>query len=195
MSEKEVQQGVLKQLKTLILPIQINKVGQGYHNQNQRTTYLIVKTKYKDKETTFVIEVKTIGEPRYIQQAITQVKVLSKEIPNSYPVVASSCISETSQKICKNSNVGYIDLLGNVYIDLPHIHLEKESKKSQYETKDTYKPSKESKKSQYETKELLFDKLMKKYEEEEEEEMNEPYKKQKETYIKPKATFLDKLFE
>ncbi len=130
MSEKEVQQRVQKQLKTLLSPIQINKVKQGYHNQNQRTTYLIVKTNYKDKETTFVIEVKSIGEPRYIEQAITQVNVLSKEIQNSYPVVASSCISETSQKICKNSNVGYIDLLGNIYIDLPHIHIEKESKKT-----------------------------------------------------------------
>lgn len=51
-------------------------------------------------------------------------------MPNSYPVIPSSFISETSQEICKNSNVCYSGLLGNIYIDLPHIHIEKESKKT-----------------------------------------------------------------
>lgn len=130
MSENEIIQKLQVQLKTLLYPIQIKKVKHEYSSQNQRTNDLVVQTKYKNKEKIFVITVKSIGEPRYINQAITKIKLLSKEIPNSYPIVASSFISETSQEICKNSNVGYIDLLGNIYIDLPHIHIEKESKKT-----------------------------------------------------------------
>ncbi len=130
MSEKEIQQKLRKQIKSLLYPIQIKSVKQEYHIQNQRTVDIAVKTRYKNKDTIFVIEVKSIGEPRHIEQAITQVKLLSKEIPNSYPVVASSFISETSREICKKLNVGYIDLLGNIYVDLPYIHIEKESKKT-----------------------------------------------------------------
>ncbi len=129
-SEKEIQQRLRKQIKSLLSPIQIKSVKQEYPIQNQRIADLVVKTRYKNKDTVFVIEVKSIGEPRHIEQAITQVKLLSKEIPNSYPLVASSFISETSREICKKLNVGYIDLFGNIYIDLPKIHIEKESKKT-----------------------------------------------------------------
>ncbi len=130
MSENEIAKRVKIQLKTLLSPIQIKKVKQDYRVQNQGMADIIAKTTYKNKETTLIIKVKSIGEPRYIDQAITQVKQYSKEIPNSYPVVASSFISEKSQEICKNAHVGYLDLLGNIYIDLPNIHIEKESKKT-----------------------------------------------------------------
>lgn len=130
LSENEIKQRLQKQIKSLLSPIQIKSVKQEYHIQNQRTADLVVKTRYKNQDTIFVITVKSIGEPRHIEQAVTQAKILSKEIPNSYPVVASSFISETSREICKKLNVGYIDLLGNIYIDIPQIHIDKESKKT-----------------------------------------------------------------
>ncbi|HMA82942.1 MAG TPA: type IV toxin-antitoxin system AbiEi family antitoxin [Candidatus Thermoplasmatota archaeon] len=129
-SESEIQQRLRKQIKSLLSPIEIKSVKQQYHIQNQRIADLVVKTRYNNKDTLFVIKVKSIGEPRHIEQAITQVKLISKVIPNSYPVVASSFISETSREICKKLNVGYVDLFGNIYIDLPQIHIEKETKKT-----------------------------------------------------------------
>jgi len=129
-SESEIQKRLRKQIKSLLSPIEIKSVKQQYHIQNQRIADLVVKTRYNNKDTLFVIKVKSIGEPRHIEQAITQVKLISKVIPNSYPVVASSFISETSREICKKLNVGYVDLFGNIYIDLPQIHIEKETKKT-----------------------------------------------------------------
>jgi hypothetical protein len=130
LSEKEVRQRLEQKIKFLLSPLEIRSVKQEYPIQNQKNVDIVVKTKYKKKETTFVIEVKSIGEPRYIEQAITQAKLLSKTIRNSYPVVASSYLSETSREICKKLDVGYIDLFGNIYIDLPQIHIEKESNKT-----------------------------------------------------------------
>jgi hypothetical protein len=130
LSEKEVRQRLEQKIKFLLSPLEIRSLKQEYPIQNQKNVDIVVKTKYKKKETTFVIEVKSIGEPRYIEQAITQVKLLSKTIRNSYPVVASSYLSETSREICKKLDVGYIDLFGNIYIDLPQIHIEKESNKT-----------------------------------------------------------------
>jgi len=129
-SESEIQKRLRKQIRSLLSPIEIKSVKQQYHIQNQRIADLVVKTRYNNKDTLFVIKVKSIGEPRHIEQAITQVKLISKVIPNSYPVVASSFISETSREICKKLNVGYVDLFGNIYIDLPQIHIEKETKKT-----------------------------------------------------------------
>jgi len=129
-SESEIQKRLRKQIRSLLSPIEIKSVKQQYHIQNQRIADLVVKTRYNNKDTLFVIKVKSIGEPRHIEQAITQVKLISKVIPNSYPVVASSFISETSREICKKLNVGYVDLFGNIYIDLPRIHIEKETKKT-----------------------------------------------------------------
>lgn len=130
LSEKEVQQRLLQKIKLLLSPLEIKSVKQEYPIKNQKNVDIVVKTIYKKKETTFLIEVKSIGEPRHIEQAITQVKLLLKTIPNSYPVVASSFLSETSREICKKLDVGYIDLFGNIYIDLPQIHIEKESNKT-----------------------------------------------------------------
>ncbi len=129
-SENEIQQRLQQQLKSLLSPLQIKSVKLDPRIENEKIADIIAKTKYKKKVTIFVIEVKSLGEPRHIKQAITQVKLVSKTIPNSYPVVASSFLSETSREICKKSDVGYIDLLGNIYIDLPQIHIEKESKKT-----------------------------------------------------------------
>jgi hypothetical protein len=71
-----------------------------------------------------------MGEPRIIEQAISQLKLLTNNMENSYPIVASSFLSEKSREICKQLNVGYIDLLGNIYINLPYLHIDKQSKET-----------------------------------------------------------------
>lgn len=58
---------------------------------------------------------------------------------NVYPIIASYYLSEKSKEIIKNSDVGFIDLLGNVYIDLPNIHIEKEGKESKIKEKKKQK--------------------------------------------------------
>ena len=44
--------------------------------------------------------------------------------------MASSFLSEKSREICRQLNVGYIDLFGNIYIDLPYLHIDKQSKET-----------------------------------------------------------------
>ena len=124
-----------KKLKLLLEPLEIVKIIPGQEIQKKFRPDIIVKTKYKNKEKNLVIEIKSMGEPRIIEQAISQLKLLTNNIENSYPIVASSFLSEKSREICKQLNVGYIDLLGNIYLDLPYLHIDKESK----ETKPTEK--------------------------------------------------------
>jgi len=126
----EIQQRLQKKLKLLLEPLEIVKITQGQEVQKKFKADVLVKTRYKNKEKDLVIEIKSIGEPRHIEQAITQLKLYTNNIDNSYPIVASSFLSEKSREICKQLNVGYIDLLGNIYLDLPYFHIDKQSKET-----------------------------------------------------------------
>lgn len=63
-----------------------------------------------------IIEVKSKGEPRFAKMAIQQLKEYNNIFPNGYPVFAAPYISKSSREICKQEGVGYIDLVGNVYL-------------------------------------------------------------------------------
>ncbi len=130
LNEIEIHQRLQKKLKFLLEPLEIVKITQEQDVQKKFKADVVVKTKYKNKEKNLVIEIKSMGEPRIIEQAISQLKLLTNNIDNSYPIVASSFLSEKSREICKQLNVGYIDLLGNIYIDLPYLHIDKQSKET-----------------------------------------------------------------
>lgn len=91
---------------------------------------LVLKIQIDDVIKNLVCEVKTSGEPRYIFQAVSQVRLYSSLIENSYPVVAVPHIGEKSKEICKSFDVGYIDFDGNVYLKFDHVLIEKEGKKN-----------------------------------------------------------------
>ena len=128
LNETEVQNRLLLNLSSLLTPLEIIEIKQQPTLKNGITPDLLINARYKNKETLLLVEIKSLGEPRYIERAISQVKRYSNNIPNSYPMVAASCISKKSKEICKELSIGYIDLAGNILIDLPSIHIEKESK-------------------------------------------------------------------
>jgi hypothetical protein len=105
---------------------------------------LVLKIRIDDVIKNLVCEVKTSGEPRYIFQAVSQVRLYSSLIENSYPVVAVPHIGEKSKEICKSFDVGYIDFDGNVYLKFDHVLIEKEGKKSltraKRQVKDLFAP-------------------------------------------------------
>lgn len=130
LSETEIQNQLIPKIKSLIEPLELIDIKKQQKIKNEFILDLVVKTKYKKKEKKLIIEIKSLGEPRHIERAIAQVKFYSKKIPNSYPIVASYYISEKSRQICKELEVGYIDLFGNIFIELPYILIDKESKKT-----------------------------------------------------------------
>lgn len=77
---------------------------------------LIVDVRLGRQSKRLVVEVKTLGEPRLAAQAIAQLRESVKLVSNSYPVFASGFVGETARELCKSEGVGYMDLLGNVYL-------------------------------------------------------------------------------
>ena len=123
----------------MLSPLRIVKIKQKPKLKNGLSPDIVIITRYKNKEKLLIVEIKSVGEPRFIEQAISQLKLYTDGVDNSYPIVASSYLSEKSRDVCKKLNVGYIDLAGNIFIDLPYIHIEKESEKAKIAEKKRQK--------------------------------------------------------
>jgi len=138
-NETEIIKAISPQIESLLSPLRIVKIKQKPKLKNGTSPDLVVITRYKNKEKLLIVKIKSVGEPRYIEQAISQLKLYTGGIADSYPIVASSYLSEKSREICRKLNVGYIDLTGNIFIDLPYIHIEKESEKAKIAEKKRQK--------------------------------------------------------
>lgn len=69
------------------------------------------------------------GEPRLIRESCARLLALITKSPgreNLYPVVAAKYISKRSAEICKEMNVGYLDLSGNCRFAFDSIFIERE---------------------------------------------------------------------
>jgi hypothetical protein len=60
------------------------------------------------------LEVKSSGEPRFIQQLLGMVSAIGKR--SGYPVLVAPFVSDRGRKLCIESGVGYVDLSGNAYL-------------------------------------------------------------------------------
>jgi predicted transcriptional regulator len=72
-------------------------------------------------------EIKSRGEPLYLYQAIGHLRQMQKIKKGCYPVIIVPFISEQGRKTCKEEGIGYIDLVGNVFLKFNSVYIEKTS--------------------------------------------------------------------
>lgn len=107
----------------------------------------IIKAKKGRKEYVFVVEVKTIGEPRNIASAAGQLQMYRMNMPG-YPVFVAPFISSRGREMCKDLGLGFVDLAGNAYLKFDGILIdiwgkgtrkkEKRNQKKIFTTKSTW---------------------------------------------------------
>lgn len=88
---------------------------------------LVLKPKGAQTSRYIVCEVRSVGEPRYIAQAITTLSLATRENPDVYPIIAAPYISPEGQRLCRESGIGYIDLVGNAFLRFDGILIERVS--------------------------------------------------------------------
>jgi hypothetical protein len=79
-----------------------------------------------------LIEVKTSGEPRYARAAVNQLLIYLQESPDAYGIFCAPYISEKSADICRQANVGYVDLAGNCRIAFDNVFILKEGRPNRF---------------------------------------------------------------
>jgi hypothetical protein len=74
-----------------------------------------------------LVESKSVGEPRYLAQAITGLALATRRSPRSYGVIVAPYIGPEGQRLCKDSGVGYLDLTGNAFLSFDHVLIDRKS--------------------------------------------------------------------
>src|SRR5215813_4580396 len=88
----------------------------------------LVKFRMGDSEHQLALEVSPLGQPREIREAINRLVAVRRQVPDAYPVAASTYISGQSAALLKRNSVGYLDLSGNCYLSFGNVLIEKEGK-------------------------------------------------------------------
>lgn len=74
-----------------------------------------------------LVAIKSVGEPRYVGQAITSLRLGQKASPRAYGVVAAPYMGPESRRLCREAGVGYVDLVGNAFLKFDGIYVERQS--------------------------------------------------------------------
>lgn len=71
-----------------------------------------------------LVEVKSIGEPRQVRYAIQQLSEYLRQVGGDYGIVATNYITEDTARLCKENGIGYIDLVGNCFLNFDKVYIE-----------------------------------------------------------------------
>jgi hypothetical protein len=93
-----------------------------------QTADLLVKFKMGEVQHKLALEITSLGQPREIREAISRLTEFRREVPDAYPMAASSYISPQSAALLKRNGLGYLDLSGNCYLSFQNVLIEKEGK-------------------------------------------------------------------
>ena len=117
--KKEIIKTVEKKLKEILreIPaISLIKVATNVKISSSFLADIKLEISINNKRKIIIVEIKGVGEPRYIRSAVQQLSsYLTKNI-DAYGVIAAPYISEKTSEICKEANIGYIDLSGNCFL-------------------------------------------------------------------------------
>ncbi len=95
---------------------------------------LVIEIEIRDKRKILVIEFKSIGQPRYMREAVAQVKAHASAIPKGYPVIVAPFILDQSAKIMQSEGVGFFDLAGNCLLDFDGVFIRSQGKPNPHPT-------------------------------------------------------------
>ncbi len=129
MKELEVIDKIRNRLANLLKDIpflQLEQVPTGGPSINFRPD-LVFETTTGTGRRKIIVEVKSIGEPRYVRYAIQQLKEYQTQFEDAYGVVAAPYISNDAGSICRENNVGYIDLAGNCFLRFDQVNIERQN--------------------------------------------------------------------
>jgi len=87
-----------------------------------------VQLTHAGRQTSFLVELKKSGEPQYARNAINQIHGYrrSLNLPKAEGIFVAPYISEAAAKLCRDEEIGYLDLAGNCHIAFwsVYIHVE-----------------------------------------------------------------------
>lgn len=115
-NERETLDRLVSELPRLLEGLEIVKTEVLPRARGGVQSDLLIDVRLGRQSKKLVVEVKTLGEPRFAAQAIAQLSQSVQSASNGYPVFAARYVGETTRQLCRAAGVGYFDLLGNIYL-------------------------------------------------------------------------------
>jgi hypothetical protein len=128
MNERDLEvkfKNIIYQLFNEVSSVETVQVEPSIGNQNQHRPDMLVKVKTGKREYRIVVEIKSIGQPRFIRLAAQQLKeYLASSNDVSYGILASPFISEEGRQLCRKYGIGCIDLAGNARLEFNGLYID-----------------------------------------------------------------------
>lgn len=133
-SERDILEKISYELPKLIPQLRFEDLRTGLSGAKEKFDFTAKITTETGVEKVICGEIKALAEPRYIREAILRVKeaIQRSAIRDAYPVICSVFLSERVRQICKEYQVGYVDLAGNYYFRFNNFYLEKVIEKNPF---------------------------------------------------------------
>jgi hypothetical protein len=109
-------------------------IERGVRLANDMVADLLVTVKILGRSRTLIFEVKSSGQPLRTREAVNQLKRMTagSGLGDAYPVFAAPYISEASAGICREHDVGYLDLAGNCRFSFDGVYVERVAADNKY---------------------------------------------------------------
>jgi len=94
----------------------------------EQTVDVLVRFRLGGEVKTLICEVRPLGQPRIVREALTRLRGLREHLPGAYPLVAAPYVSPQSAALLRQNGCGYLDLSANCYLAFDNVLIEKEGK-------------------------------------------------------------------
>jgi hypothetical protein len=94
----------------------------------EQTVDVLIRFRMGGETKTLICEVRPLGQPRIVREALTRLRGFRELVPEAYPVVGAPFVSTQSAALVRRDGVGYVDLSGNCYLAFDNVLIEKEGK-------------------------------------------------------------------
>jgi len=115
----------LHQLLSQIPIIEIESLGQNLAEANHAAG-LLAHIRTAKMERTLVCEVLTNGQPRHVRTALLQLHEHIAHEKSAIPVLIAPYLSPATRVMCRNRQVGFLDLQGNAWIAFDGVFIERQ---------------------------------------------------------------------
>jgi len=123
-SEAEVKAQFINRLAALLPQLEIEELEED--KRFQGTTFdFVIRVKVGQVSRILLGEVKSSGQPRYLRQAIAQLRETGAASESTYFVIAAPYFSPRGLEICRRHKVGCVDLAGNCYLEFDGVYIER----------------------------------------------------------------------
>ncbi|MEA3377371.1 MAG: type IV toxin-antitoxin system AbiEi family antitoxin [Chloroflexota bacterium] len=123
-AQEEVKAQVVDQLRSLLPQTELLDLDTEGRFKDARFD-LVAQVRVAGVERTLLVEVKSSGQPRYLRQVIARFQEAGISDANVHFLIAAPYISPRGMDVCREHDVGCVDLVGNVYLAFDSVYIER----------------------------------------------------------------------